>query len=68
MEGSATTETSKNNDGGDHDAVALVVQNAAKVQVSLHLIFLPVGMPYVGEPPSTRASTMPVTKIVGGQT
>ena len=48
--------------------VTVSVHDAAEVQFPLPLIFLPVGVPYVVSPPVTRASTVPVAIIVGGQT
>ena len=55
MEEGATPDTANNNYYGDHDVVAIVVHNAAEVQVPLPPLCLLVGMLFVGVPPSTRS-------------
>ena len=57
-----------NDNNGICDEVAIEVYNAAKVKVPLLLLFLLAGITYMGDPLATRASSLPVTTIVGGQT
>ena len=66
MEEAEITDTANNNYDIYCDAVAVVVHNVAAVQVPLPPLCLPVGMHYVGSPPYTRASTVPVETIIGG--
>ena len=68
MEEASTTDAANNNDNGDCGVVAVEIHNAAVVQVPFPPLCLPVSIPYVGEPPSTIALTVPVAKILGGQT
>ena len=68
MEEAATTNAANNIDDGDRDAVSVAAHNAAEVQIPIPPRCLPVIMPYVGSLPSTRASTVHVETIVGGQT
>ena len=49
------TDAANKKGGGNCDAVAIVVHNAAVVQVPLPPLFLPVLIPYVGAYPSTIA-------------
>ena len=62
MEETSTTDAASNIDNGDRDAVAVLVHNIAKVQVLLPPLCLPAVMPYMGAPPSTISSTVPVAK------
>ena len=66
MQEAVTTDATNNNGYGKCDVVAVVVHNADIVKVPLPLILLLAGMLYVGEPPYTGSSTVPVETIVGG--
>ena len=65
MEEEEITDAANNNYDVYFNAVAVVVHNVSVLQVPLPSLFLPVGMHYVGSPPSTRGSTLPVETIVG---
>ena len=56
MEEEEITDAANNNYDVYFNAVAVVVHNVSVLQVPLPSLFLPVGMHYVGSPPSTRAS------------
>ena len=62
------TDTANNNNDGNCDVVAVAVYNTASLQVQLPPIFLLVVIPYVGASTATKASTVPIKTIVGGQT
>ena len=55
MEEAATADDANNNGKGDCDAVAVAVRNTPVVEVPIPPLWLTVLMPYVVEPPDTRA-------------
>ena len=55
MEESATADDANNNGKDDCDAVAVAVRNTPVVEVPIPPLLLTVLMPYVVEPPDTRA-------------
>ena len=65
---SATSGAGDNINDGDCDAVAVAIHKSDLLQFPLYPLFLTVVITYVGAPPPTRASIVPVATIVRGQT